>query len=125
MFEEERPFLAPLPTTRFEYYRSLERRAHYDGHIEVDGAYYSVPARYLGATVVVRVGRLWLRILDPIRHECIREHPIALTKGSRRTVDVDRPKQTPPQIHRLIAKIAAAGSACGAFARASEAERGC
>ena len=124
MFEEERPFLGPLPTTRFEYYRNLQRRAHYDGHVEVDGAYYSVPARYVGATVIVHAGRLWVRILDPIRHECIREHPVALTKGSRRTVDADRPKQTPPQIHRLIAKIAAAGPACGAFARANEAERG-
>jgi len=112
MFEEERPFLAPLPAKRFEYYRTLERRAHYDGHIEVDGAYYSVPARYIGTAVVVRVGRLWVRIIDPIRHECIREHPVALTKGSRRTVDADRPKQTPPQIQRLVAKIAAAGPAC-------------
>jgi len=50
MFEEERPFLRPLPSTRFEYYRTIERRAHYDGHIEVSGAYYSVPPRYVGTT---------------------------------------------------------------------------
>ena len=124
MFEEERPFLAPLPATRFEYYRTLERRAHYDGHIEVDGSYYSVPPRYIGSTVVARVGRLWVRVIDPIRHECVREHAVALTKGSRRTVDADRPKQTPPQVQRLVAKIAAAGPSCGAFAKANEVERG-
>lgn len=124
MFEEERPFLRPLPSTRFEYYRTLERRAHLDGHIEVDGAYYSVPPRYVGTMVIVRVGRLWLRILDPIRHECIREHTIATTKGARRTADEDRPKQTPPLVHKLVERIAAAGPSCGAFARANEAERG-
>ncbi len=124
MFEEERPFLRPLPSTRFEYYRAIERRAHYDGHIEVSGAYYSVPPRYVGTTLVVHVGRLWIRILDPIRHECIREHVIATTKGMRRTAHEDRPKQTPPQILKLVEKVAAAGPSCGAFARACEAERG-
>ena len=124
MFEEERPFLRPLPPTRFEYYRIFQRRVHLDSHIEVNGAYYSVPPRYVGATVMVHAGRLWLRVLDPVRQECIREHIIATTKGSRRTIDSDRPKQTPPQVHKLIERVAAAGPSCGAFARAIEAERG-
>ena len=33
MFEEERPALLPLPSTRFEYYRIVERRVHVDGYI--------------------------------------------------------------------------------------------
>src|SRR5450631_4309388 len=33
MFEEERPALKPLPAARFEYYRIVERRVHFDGHI--------------------------------------------------------------------------------------------
>ena len=37
MFEEERTALLALPTTRFEHYRILERRVHFDGHIEVNG----------------------------------------------------------------------------------------
>jgi hypothetical protein len=78
MFEEEKPFLQPLPTTRFEYYRVLERTVHFDGHVEVDGAYYSAPPRYVGRKLPVHAGRLWLRILDPGTHECVREHPIAL-----------------------------------------------
>ena len=65
MFEEERPYLVPLPLTRFEYYRICERTVHFDGYIEVDSAYYSAPPRYVGSRVVVHVGRLWLRILDP------------------------------------------------------------
>ncbi|MBD5656448.1 MAG: hypothetical protein IAI50_14880 [Candidatus Eremiobacteraeota bacterium] len=49
---------------------------------------------------------------------------IATTKGSRRTVDADRPKQTPPQVHKLIDRLAVAGPSIGIFARAVEAERG-
>ena len=95
MFQEEQPFLLPLPPTRFEYYRICQRTVHFDGYIEVDSAYYSAPPRYVGHKVPVHIGRLWLRILDPSTQQCIREHPIALHKGQRRTVDADRPKQTP------------------------------
>ena len=123
MFEEERPALLPLPPTRFEYYRIVERRVHVDGHIEVDGAYYSAPPRYVGTGVIVRVGRLWLRIIDPRTKECVREHVIT-ERGRRRTVQSDLPKQTPPQVERLVAHVASAGSSCGDFARAMETERG-
>jgi transposase len=123
MFEEERPFLMPLPLTRFEYYRIVERRVHPDGHIEIGRAYYSVPLRYVGHMVVVHVGRLWLRILDPASRVCVREHELA-QPGRRRTVSADLPKQTPPSVDRIVAKISRMGTACGAFARAVVAERG-
>ena len=76
-----------LPPTRFEYYRICERTVHFDGYIEVDSAYYSAPPRYVGRKVVVHVGRLWLRIVDRQDARCVREHPIALHKGQRRTND--------------------------------------
>jgi len=124
MFEEERPFLLPLPATRFEYYRICERTVHFDGYIEVDSAYYSAPPRCVGRKVVVHVGRLWLRILDQTTHELLREFPIAIRKGQRRTNDADRPKQTPPQVEKLAARIARAGPGCEAFARRLVEERG-
>lgn len=124
MFEEERTHLLSLPQTRFEYYRVCQRTVHFDGHIEVDSAYYSAPPRYAGKKVVVHVGRLWLRILDPTTQECVREHDIALHRGQRRTNDADRPKHTPPQIENLAARIAGAGPSCGAFARKLVDERG-
>ena len=123
MFEEERPALQPLPPTRFEYYRILERRVHLDGHVEVDRAYYSAPPRYGGAKVIVHVGRLWLRILDPYTHELVREHELT-QRGSRRTAEADRPKQTPPKIEHLVEKIARHGPACGNFARSAVHEHG-
>ena len=124
MFEEERPFLLALPLTRFEYYRICERTVHFDGFIEVDSAYYSAPPRYVGSKVIVHVGRLWLRILDSKTLACVREHATAGRKGQRRVVDADRPKQTPPQVEKLAARIAGAGPGCAAFAEMLVAERG-
>ena len=123
MFEEERPALHPLPTTRFEYYASLERRVHVDAHIEVGGAYYSVPTRYVGCKVIVHAGRLWIRIIDAKTQQCIREHDVT-HKGSRRTNDADRPKQTPKAVHDLVAGIAESGPACATFARTLVEENG-
>ncbi len=124
MFNEERPFLRPLPTMCFEYYRICQRTVHFDGHIEVDGAYYSAPPRYVGHKIAVHVGRLWLRIVDAQRHECVREHAIALQRGQRRTVDDDRPKQTPVQVEQLATRIAGAGPGCEAFAQRLIEDRG-
>ncbi len=124
MFEEEKPFLQPLPTARFEYYRILQRTVHFDGHIEVDGAYYSAPPRFAGHKLPVHVGRLWLRILDPATQQCIREHPIALYKGHRRTHDADRPRQTPIKVEQLARRIAGAGPGCAAFSQQLIEERG-
>jgi len=124
MFEEEKPFLQPLPLTRFEYYRICERTVHFDGHVEVDGAYYSAPPRYAGHKLVAHIGRLWLRLIDPTTHECIFEHPIALHKGQRRTADAHRPKQTPIRVEQLAARIAGAGPGCEAFAKKLVEDRG-
>jgi len=123
MFEQERPSLQALPLTRFEYYRIIERRVHGDAHVEVDGAYYSAPPRYVGSSVIVHVGRLWLRIIDQRSKDVIREH-VTTERGRRRTAPSDLPKQTPPQVHRLVAHVAAAGPACREFAQGLEAERG-
>ena len=115
MFAEERLVLRPLPPTRFEYYRILERRAHFDGYIEVDGAYYTVPLPCIGQTVVVHVGPLWLRVLNRSTHALLREHAIA-KKGERRTCDHDRPPQTPPSTLALQRRCDELGPAIGAFA---------
>jgi transposase len=123
MFEEERPFLQALPTSRFTYYRILERRVHFDGHIEVDGAYYSAPPRYAGCRIIVHAGILWVRLIDPQTHQVVYEHTTT-RKGSRRTHDAHRPKQTPPQVHQLVKSVSRFGESCAIFARALENEHG-
>lgn len=123
MFEEERPFLLPLPTTRFEYYRIGERAVHFDGFIEVNGAYYHAPPHYVGTKVAVHIGRLWIRIIDPRTHQLLREHAV-IGKGQRRIIEADLPKQTPPKVLDLVARIGSFGPSCAIFARAVENERG-
>jgi transposase len=123
MFEQERPALQTLPPTRFEYYSILERRVHLDAHIEVAGAYYSAPPRYVGRKVIVHAGNPWLRIIDEKTKQCIREHA-ATHKGSRRTNDEDRPKQTPRAVLNLVESIAYSGPSCATFAQTLVAENG-
>jgi transposase len=123
MFEEEKPFLLPLPPTRFEYYDVGQRTVHFDGFIEVHGAYYHAPPRYVGSRVIVHIGRLWVRILDPKTHQLVCEHTVT-GKGQRRVVDAYLPKQTPPRILDLVARVAHFGPSCAIFARAVENERG-
>jgi putative transposon-encoded protein len=117
MFEEERPHLIALPGNRFEYYRIFERVVHSDGHVEVHGAYYSVPPRYVGCRVIVHVGQLWLRIIDRQTHQCQREHSL-IQRGRRRTDIADRPRQTPPSVDALLERAARISPSCGAFSKA-------
>ncbi len=123
MFAEEKPALRLLPPTRFEYYRTVERRAHFDGYIEADGAYYSVPLPCIGQTVVVHVGTMWLRVLNHSTHALLREHAIA-KKGERRICDHDRPPQTPPSTLGLQRRCDELGPAIGTFALNVLTERG-
>ena len=123
LFAIEQPMLRVLPTTRFEYYHVVERRAHLDGHIEVGGAYYPVPLPCVGHTVIVHVGTTWLRILDRTTHALLREHSIA-KKGERRSSPEDRLPQTPPSIFALQRRCDELGPAIGAFALTVITQRG-
>jgi hypothetical protein len=93
MFEEERSSLTALPGTRFEYYQIVERRVHGDAHIEVGGAYYSVPPRYVGTIVIVHVGTLWLRIIDSCSKLCVREQLPLSAGGAGRSMVMFRNKR--------------------------------
>jgi len=52
---EERPALRPLPAQPYEYARWHVAKVGRDYHIEVERAYYSVPYRYVGMVVEVRI----------------------------------------------------------------------
>ncbi|MFQ5710015.1 MAG: IS21 family transposase [bacterium] len=60
----ERDALQPLPEKPFQYFKVGKRKVHADGHIEVVGAYYSVPHHYLGQSLTVHFNAQWVKVLD-------------------------------------------------------------
>jgi len=64
MFEEEKPFLQPLPETLYEVFHEVKRKVHRDGHVEVKKSYYSVPAEYVSREVWVRYTNSLVRIFN-------------------------------------------------------------
>ena len=65
VFEQmEKPALLPLPPARFDLFAEALRSVHRDGHVEVKGAYYSVPPEFLGQRVWARWDGRMVRLFD-------------------------------------------------------------
>ena len=60
----EKPALLPLPPARFDLFAEALRSVHRDGHVEIKGAYYSVPPEFLGQRVWARWDGRMVRLLD-------------------------------------------------------------
>lgn len=69
----ERAALSPLPVERFPCFKERKYTVHRDGHVHVDGAYYSVPTEYFRQRVWVRWDSRLVRIFND-RMEEIRVH---------------------------------------------------
>jgi transposase len=116
MFEEERSSLLPLPVEPFRYYQHGQRAVHLDGHVEIGGAYYSVPPGMIGQRVPVQWDEQYVRILDPHSKRLLREHLVQVA-GRYRTPEEDRPARTPKTTEQLLARAAHAGRHIGAVCR--------
>ncbi len=112
MFAEEKPYLLRLPVEPFRYYRFGQRSIHLDGHLEVEGAYYSVPPGHIGHRLFVQWDELRVRILEPSTGQLLREH-VRQKKGSFRTRREDRPAKVPPTTLELLARARRAGKFIG------------
>jgi hypothetical protein len=62
--QAEKPALLPLPAGRFELFCEALRTVHRDGHVQVKGAYYSVPPEYLGQEIWARWDGRLVRLFD-------------------------------------------------------------
>jgi hypothetical protein len=115
MFAEEKPHLSPLPVEPFRYYRYGTRTVHLDGHVEIDGAYYSGPPGTIGHVLSVQWDERHVRLLSTTTGELLREHAVQ-QRGRHRTHEADKPKKTPATTHQLLARARSAGSNIGVVA---------
>lgn len=83
--ESEKQSLKSLPEEPFKLFKIGKRRIHTDGHIEVDGAYYSVPCEHLGEEVTVHHDAVIIRVFNSNAKE-IAVH-LRQVKGRFRTLE--------------------------------------
>ena len=93
----ERPALLALPAARFEPVLWKQAHVHRDVHVQVEGAFYSVPWRLVGKEVWVRVGQgqVAIHAADVL----VATHARA-QRGQRVTVDAHLPEHRGPWRHR-------------------------
>jgi len=123
MFAEERPALLPLPIEPFRYYRYGERTVHLDGCVEVEAAYYGAPPGWVGKRIRVQWDAFYVRLLDPITGQLLREH-LRSPRGTHRIKEEDRSRKTPPAISQLLARADRAGLHVGQLCRTMHSRRG-
>ena len=123
MFAEEKPALLPLPIEPFRYYQYGQRTVHLDGCVEIEAAYYGAPPGWIGRQVNVQWDELYVRLLDPLTGQLLREH-VRQKRGGYRIQKEDYPKRTPLGTVQLLARAGRAGTHIGAFCQAIHREQG-
>src|SRR5947208_3579552 len=112
MFDEERPFLLPLPIEPFRYYQYGERTVHLDGCVEVEAAYYGAPPGWIGRRVSVQWDAHQVRLLNPSTSQLLREH-LRQKRGGYRIQEEDHPKKMPLSTAQLLRRAEHAGTQIG------------
>jgi len=123
--EAERPVLKPLPEERFSLFEVGTRTVHPDGHVQVEGAFYSVPHMLVGEEVRVHWDEHLLRVYA--RGQCVAVH-CRTHAGTFATRQEHRPAHKPAReeayVANLLAKAEYIGSGALDWARAACDERG-
>jgi transposase len=100
VFEEvERGALLPLPVERFPFFNEGHHSVHRDGHVQVDGSYYSAPPEYFRRKVWVRWDSRLVRIFNDQLQQ-VRVHTKEQTKGRFVTHPADIPPEKISGIER-------------------------
>jgi transposase len=123
--EAEREALKPLPLSPFEHFNYGKRIVHFDGHIRVGNAFYSVPHHLLREEVEVRYTDRILKVYH--RGELCAVHAVA-HPGTFSTQDEHRPAEKPAKAEgyerHLLSRAQRVGEGAHAWARGAIASRG-
>jgi len=109
LFQEEKPYLQPLPLESFRYFQQETRTVYDDGTTQVGNSYYAANPAPLGSKVVVRIYDDQIEILDPTRMEVIRRHPKSRRSGSLMMDPADRIFNPSRETDRLLAQAECIG----------------
>jgi len=109
MFQEEKPYLEPLPLEGFAYFQQVNRTVYDDGTIQVGNAYYAAAPAPLHSKVVVRIYDEHIEVVDPHRMEVIRRHPKSKRPGSLFMEPGERIFNPSRQTDRLLAQAESIG----------------
>jgi len=123
MFAEERPALRALPVEPFRYYQYGERTVHPDGCVEVEAAYYGAPPGWIGHRIPVQWDSLFVRLMDPVTGQLLREH-LRQRRGGHRIKDEDRSRKTPLGTHHLLCRAGKAGAHIGVLCQTMHSRQG-
>ena len=104
MYQEEKPYLQPLPLVPFRYFKQETRTVNDDGTVQIDNSYYAAAPAPLYSEVPVRIYDNQIEILDPVRMEVIRRHPRSQWKGSLIMKPEDRIFNPSRETDRLLAR---------------------
>ena len=126
MFEEEKPFLKPLPTSIFEVFTEVRRKVHRDGHVEVKGSYYSVPAEYVRREIWVRYTNSMIRIYNHRMQEIALHVRVEAGRFSTQQSHIPYEKISNPERGNsyMLKQADRIGGNAGAWARAMLGNRG-
>lgn len=121
--EQERDALIALPKSRFEIVIWRCARLHTDSHLQIDGAFYSAPWKFLHQELWVRCTRVSIAIYHENVHICTHSR---LARGARATIEehlpeyrrdlrerssghwMERARKLGPDVERLIERVFAA-----------------
>jgi transposase len=124
--EEEQSALAPVPVEPFSLFTFGTRTVHPDGHVQIAGAYYSVPHTLVGREVEVRFDDRLVRVFHGGKSVAV--HVRRLAKGIYATDCEHRPEHKPAReagyMAWLLARAERIGPAARAWAIAAEEDRG-
>jgi transposase len=109
MFQEEKPYLNPLPLKGFDYFRQEVRKVYDDGTIQVEQSYYSALPAPLHQNVIVRIYEYDIEIIDPRTMEKIRTHVKSHRPGTVKMDPEDRIFNPSRQTKYLLGKAESIG----------------
>jgi transposase len=109
LFQEEKPYLQPLPLESFRYFQQEKRTVYDDGTIQVGNSYYAANPAPLYSEVPIRIYDDRIEILDPLRMEVIRRHPLSRRPGSLMIDPADRIFNPSRETDRLLAQAECIG----------------